>query len=78
MGNTARDTSAGKQVAPASFRWDDPMLLDEQLTEDERMIRDTARQYAQERLLPRVIEAYREEKTDRKIFTRWASSACSA
>src|SRR4028119_1508677 len=54
--------------APASFHWDDPFLLDEQLTDDERMIRDTARAYAQERLLPRVIEAYREEKTDRSIF----------
>ncbi|HEU4519451.1 MAG TPA: acyl-CoA dehydrogenase [Microvirga sp.] len=55
--------------APASFRWDDPFLLDEQLTDDERMIRDTARAYAQDRLLPRIIEAYREEKTDRSIFT---------
>jgi glutaryl-CoA dehydrogenase len=55
-------------AASASFRWDDPFLLDEQLTDDERMIRDTARAYAQEKLLPRVIEAYREEKTDRAIF----------
>jgi glutaryl-CoA dehydrogenase len=54
--------------APASFHWDDPFLLDDQLTDDERMIRDTARAYAQEKLLPRVIEAYREEKTDRSIF----------
>ena len=54
--------------SPASFQWDDPLLLDEQLTDDERMIRDTARAYAQEKLLPRVIEAYREEKTDRSIF----------
>ena len=55
-------------AAPAAFAWDDPFLLDEQLTEDERLIRDTARAYAQEKLLPRVIEAYREEKTDRAIF----------
>ena len=54
--------------APARFHWEDPFLLDEQLTDDERMIRDTARAYAQEKLLPRVIEAYREEKTDRSIF----------
>src|ERR671917_608215 len=54
--------------APASFQWDDPFLLDEQLSDDERMIRDTARAYAQDKLLPRVIEAYREEKTDRSIF----------
>jgi len=54
--------------APASFQWDDPFLLDEQLTDDERMIRDTARAYAQEKLLPRIIDAYREETTDRSIF----------
>jgi glutaryl-CoA dehydrogenase len=52
----------------ARFDWEDPFLLDDQLTEDERMIRDTARNYAQNHLLPRVIEAYREEKTDRRIF----------
>src|SRR4051812_33063545 len=52
----------------ASFDWADPLLLEEQLTDDERMIRDTARSFAQERLLPQVIEAYREEKTDRSIF----------
>ena len=54
--------------APASFQWDDPFLLDEQLTDDERMIRDTAQAYAQEKLLPRIIDAYREETTDRSIF----------
>ena len=54
--------------AAASFQWDDPFLLDEQLTEDERMIRDTARAYAQDKLLPRVSKAYLEEKTDREIF----------
>ena len=50
------------------FDWEDPFLLDEQLSEDERMIRDTARDYAQEKLLPRVIEAYAHEKTDASIF----------
>src|SRR5919202_4178623 len=55
-------------AAPASFLWDDPLLLDEQLTEDERMVRDTARAYAQDKLLPRVTKAYMEEKTDREIF----------
>ena len=52
----------------AGFQWDDPFLLDDQLTEDERMIRDTARAYAQDKLLPRVTKAYLEEKTDREIF----------
>ncbi len=50
------------------FKWDDPFLLNDQLTEDERMIRDTAHAYAQERLLPRVIDAYLNEKTDPAIF----------
>ncbi|MBN9599009.1 MAG: acyl-CoA dehydrogenase [Afipia sp.] len=52
----------------ASFRWDDPFLLDDQLTEDERMIRDTAHAYAQEKLLPRVMDAYMDETADRSIF----------
>jgi glutaryl-CoA dehydrogenase len=53
---------------PAQFSWDDPFLLDRQLTEEERLIRDTARQYAQEKLLPRITEAYLNEETDREIF----------
>ncbi|RDI62630.1 acyl-CoA dehydrogenase [Microvirga subterranea] len=52
----------------ARLQWDDPLLLDDLLTDDERMIRDTARAYAQDKLLPRVIDAYREERTDREIF----------
>jgi len=59
---------AASREARASFRWDDPLRFDDQLTEDERLIRDTARGYAQDKLLPRVIEAYMEEKTDRAIF----------
>src|SRR5918911_3277306 len=62
-------TKLKDKPAQAQFRWDDPLLLDDQLTDDERMIRDAARQYAQGRLMPRVIEAYREEKTDRAIFS---------
>ncbi len=52
----------------AAFQWDDAFLIDYQLTEDERMIRDTARDYAQEKLLPRVIKAYSDEHSDRAIF----------
>jgi len=52
----------------ASFSWEDPFLLEDQLSEDERAIRDTARAYAQQKLAARVIEAYLEEKTDRNIF----------
>ncbi len=53
---------------PAPFTWSDPFLLDEQLTEDERLIRDTARAYAQDKLLPRIVDAYMNEHTDRAIF----------
>ena len=52
----------------ASFNWQDPFLMDEQLSEEERLIRDSARQYAQEKLLPRVQQAFRSEHTDREIF----------
>ncbi|HVI27032.1 acyl-CoA dehydrogenase [Hansschlegelia sp.] len=55
-------------TAAAPFEWSDPLLLETQLTADERMIRDVARRYAQEKLLPRIAEAYAEEKTDREIF----------
>jgi glutaryl-CoA dehydrogenase len=52
----------------AVFKWDDPLLLDAQLTEDERMIRDAAAAYCQDKLAPRVVEAFRHEKTDIGIF----------
>ena len=51
-----------------AFRWDDPLLLEEQLTEEERMVRDTARRFAQERLLPRIKEAFRHEQSDPAVF----------
>ena len=51
-----------------SFNWQDPFLMEEQLNEEERMVRDTAKQYAQEKLLPRVRAAYRNEETDPEIF----------
>ena len=50
------------------FAWDDPLQLDEELTAEERMIRDTTRDYAQDKLLPRVISANREERFDREIM----------
>ena len=52
----------------ARFEWDDPLLLDQQLSDDERAVRDAARSYCQERLAPRVVEAFRHEKTDPAIF----------
>ena len=50
------------------FDWADPFLLDDQLTDDERMIRDTARAYAEDRLAPRIVEAFAKEHTDPAIF----------
>jgi len=50
------------------FKWDDPLLLDEQLAEDERMVRDAAHAYAQERLMPRVRDAFRHETVDASVF----------
>ncbi|MGK9416244.1 acyl-CoA dehydrogenase [Pseudomonas cedrina] len=52
----------------ASFNWIDPLLLDQQLTEEERMVRDSAEQFARDKLAPRVLEAFRHEKTDPSIF----------
>lgn len=52
----------------AAFQWDDAFLLDQQLTEEERLIRDSARAYAQEKLQPRVRDAFAKEQTDPAIF----------
>ena len=66
------NAEAAAKKAPAStrahFNWEDPFLLEDQLTEDERMVRDTARDYAQEQLQPRVLEAYRHETFDPEIM----------
>ena len=55
-------------MSKASFNWADPLLLDTQLSEDERMVRDAAAEYARGRLMPRILEAYRNETTDPAIF----------
>ena len=56
-------------LSPAArFQWDDPLLLEQQLTDDERMVRDAARRYAQDKLAPRILEAFRHEQTDLAIF----------
>nr|MDN4046404.1 acyl-CoA dehydrogenase family protein [Massilia sp. YIM B02787] len=52
----------------AQFHWDDPLLLNEQLLDEERMVRDAAAAYCQDKLLPRVLEAFRHETTDASIF----------
>ena len=55
-------------TSSARFDWSDPFLLDQQLTSDERMIRDTARAYCKDKLAPRVLEMFRHEGTDVSIF----------
>ncbi len=52
----------------SSFQWDDPLLLAQQLTDEERQIQDAARAYSQEKLQPRVLSAFREERFDRDIL----------
>jgi glutaryl-CoA dehydrogenase len=59
---TEKRAPKGAQIKDASFKWDDPLDLESQLTEEERMVRDTARDYAQEKLFPRVLAANREGK----------------
>ncbi len=63
------ETAANKNApAQAPFKWDDPFLLDEQIGEDERMIRDAAHSFAQTELAPRIEEAYLNENTDPNLF----------
>ena len=70
MTQASLETTAPARPTPSKpvFKWEDPFLFDDQLTDDERMLRDAARTYAQNRLQPRVIEAYRDETTDPAIF----------
>ena len=60
--------SAKPKQQKAVFNWEDPFLLDDQLSEDERMIREAARAFAQDVLMPRVADAYMEEKADPGLF----------
>ncbi|MGL6181651.1 MAG: acyl-CoA dehydrogenase family protein, partial [Aestuariivirga sp.] len=56
-------------MAAADFNWEDPLDLESQLTDEERMIRDSARDFAQDKLTPRVKSAFRDERFDRDIMT---------
>jgi glutaryl-CoA dehydrogenase len=60
--------AANPVAAKSEFQWEDPLLLEEQLSEEERLVRDTARGYAQDKLMPRVLQANRHEKFDREIM----------
>jgi len=57
-----------KRRTKAEFKWDDPLLLDQQLTQEERMVRDAAHDYCQGKLAPRILDAFRKEQTDVKVF----------
>src|SRR5215831_17361687 len=71
-------TDSLDQTRPAAsdktaFDWADPLLLEDELSEEERMVRDSARAYCQEKLLPRVLEANRHERFDREIMHEMGS-----
>ena len=61
-------------AARTPFAWDDPFLLDDQLSEEERLIRDSARDFALDRLMPRVVEANRHERFDREIMNEMGAA----
>ncbi|MDB5316953.1 MAG: acyl-CoA dehydrogenase [Rhodospirillales bacterium] len=69
--NAPAQSASGKKPSTAPFQWDDALLLDEQLTEDERMIRDAAHAFCQEKLMPRILMANRHEKFDREIMNEF-------
>jgi glutaryl-CoA dehydrogenase len=60
--------SSARQTAKPQFQWEDPLFLDAQLSEEERLVRDTARGYAQDKLMPRIVQANRHERFDREIM----------
>jgi len=68
--STAAATDGPKGKKWASFQWEDPLLFDDLLTEDEKLIRDSAHEFAQERLMPGILEANRKEIFDRKILNQ--------
>ena len=59
---------APKSKKWAKFSWEDPLFFEDQLTEEEKLVRDTAHQYAQEKLMPRILDANRNEHFDRQIM----------
>ena len=62
---------ASPQRSLATFKWEDALLLDDQLSEEERLIQDSARQFCQEKLAPRVLQAFRKESFDREIMNEF-------
>src|ERR1044072_3468207 len=66
---TAASARADRSAQSPRCDWQDPLLLEEELTEEERMLRDAARSYCQERLLLRILDANRYERFDRAIMS---------
>jgi glutaryl-CoA dehydrogenase len=69
MAQAAAKAGASKRAQAAEFNWQDPLDLEHQLSEDERMIRDSVKAFAQDKLQPRVQKAFREERFEREIMT---------
>jgi glutaryl-CoA dehydrogenase len=65
---TQTAAASPKAASRAEFKWEDALLLEDELSEDERLVRDTARQYCQEKLMPRILLANRHERFDREIM----------
>src|ERR1700732_609726 len=63
-----RESKTSPILKDSAFNWEDPLDLEGELREDERMVRDTARGYAPDKLMPRVLAAYREERVDRTML----------
>ncbi|HEX6143504.1 MAG TPA: acyl-CoA dehydrogenase family protein, partial [Geminicoccaceae bacterium] len=66
-------TGAHRTSELGRFKWDDPFLFDSQLTDEERLIRDSVREFADSQLMPRITEAFRHETVDREIFKEFGS-----
>src|SRR5580693_9378715 len=65
---TQKSQPTSAQIKDAAFKWDDPLDLEGELTEEERMVRDTARDYAQEKLFPRILRAFHDESYDPAVL----------
>src|SRR6202045_1092083 len=65
---TQKSQPKSAQIKDAAFKWDDPLDLEGELTEEERMVRDTARDYAQDKLFPRVLKVYHDESYDPAVI----------
>jgi glutaryl-CoA dehydrogenase len=68
---STNDTAKTPSAEKPRFQWEDPLLLEDELSEDERMVRDAAHAYCQDKLMPRVMEANRHEKFDREIMNEF-------